>query len=62
MFDRGLVSVDEDHAILIARGSIADEVVSRLLTPGRRLLLPADSALYPHPAYLAWHRREVFKE
>lgn len=61
MFDRGLVSVEEDHTILVARGSIADEVAGRLLTPDRRLILPVDPADRPHPAYLDWHRRERFK-
>jgi len=61
MFDRGLVSVDGDGTILVARGSIADEVASRLLTPDRRLILPRDPANHPHGAYLRWHRRERFK-
>lgn len=61
MFDRGLVSVDVDGSILLARGSIADEVADRLLTPDRRLILPRDPANHPHPSYLEWHRRERFK-
>ena len=60
-FDRGLLSVDGDGAILTADGSIAREVADRLLTPGRRLILPADPALRPHPAYLQWHRDNRFK-
>lgn len=61
MFDRGFVTVDEEHTALIARGSIADDVAARLLSPDRRLLLPGNPALRPHATYLAWHRREVFK-
>lgn len=61
MFDRGLLSVDGDGAILTADGSIAREVADRLLTPDRRLILPADPALRPHPAYLQWHRDNRFK-
>lgn len=61
MFDRGLVSVDGDDSLLIARGSIAAEVTERLFVPDRRLILPADPALRPHPAYLDWHRRHRFK-
>ena len=61
MFDRGLVSVDGDDSLLIARGSIAAEVTERLFVPDRRLILPADPTLRPHPAYLDWHRRHRFK-
>jgi putative restriction endonuclease len=61
MFDRGLVSVDEDCSLLVARGSIAAEVSDRLLVANRRLILPADPALRPHPSYLEWHRRHRFK-
>lgn len=61
MFDRGLLSVDGDGAILTADGSIAREVADRLLTPDRRLIPPADPLLRPHPAYLQWHRDNRFK-
>ncbi len=56
MFDRGLIGVDEDHSVLLKSGSVAGEVAERLLTPERRLLVPDDPALHPHPAYLKWHR------
>ncbi len=61
MFDRGLVSVDDDHSILVAKDSVADEVGARLLTADRRLILPADPRCHPHSAFLEWHRRKVFK-
>lgn len=61
MFDRGLVSVDKDHAILVAKGALGMEEQARLLTPERRLILPDDPTDWPHPAYLAWHRENVFK-
>lgn len=61
MFDRGLVSVDGDNALLIARGSIAAEVAARLFVPDRRLIVPSDPSLRPHPDYLDWHRQHRFK-
>jgi putative restriction endonuclease len=61
MFDRGLVSVDEDHSILVAQGSLAGEVQERLLTADRKLILPPDQLQRPHAGFLAWHRRNVFK-
>lgn len=61
MFDRGLVSVDADYALLVARGSIAAEVADRLFVADRRLLMPSDPMLRPHQSYLDWHRRVRFK-
>lgn len=61
MFDRGLLSIDEDHSILIARDSIADETVHRLINGSGKLIQPSSSALRPHEVYLDWHRRHTFK-
>lgn len=61
MFDRGLLSLGEDHNILIAKSSIAEEVVQRLIVPSGKALLPSRATDQPNPAYLAWHRRNVFK-
>lgn len=61
MFDRGLVSVDEDMRLLIARDSVASDIATRLFVPDHRLILPADPAKTPHPTYLKWHRDHVFK-
>ena len=61
MFDRGLLAVDRNGAILTAAGSIASEVADRLLTPDRRLIVPVVAALQPHPGYLNWHRTHRFK-
>lgn len=61
MFDRGLISVDEDHSILVADGKVPSDTVERLILPDRRLLLPEDRWALPHPAYLKYHREHVFK-
>lgn len=60
MFDRGLVSVAEDHRILISHNKVPDDVVRRLVMPGQRLHLPRDERKHPHPEYLRYHREEVF--
>lgn len=60
MFDRGLVSVAEDHRILISHNKVPDDVVRRLVVPGQRLHLPRDPRAHPHPDYLRFHREEVF--
>lgn len=61
MFDRGLVSVDDDMTLLIAKDSVASDIAARLFVPDRRLILPADAGKAPHPAYLKWHRDTCFK-
>lgn len=61
MFDRGLVSVAEDcETILVSHNKVPGDVIARLLTPGGRLLSPADPRDRPHPANLKWHRETVF--
>lgn len=61
MFDRGLVSVDADFSLLIARDSVASEIADRLLVADRKLLVPASVAHRPHPRYFDWHRQNCFK-
>lgn len=61
MFDRGLVTVDEDYSLLIAKGSVASEIADRLLVPERRLVLPLNPVHHPHQSYFDWHRRNCFK-
>ena len=60
MFDRGLLSVDDDFKILQAKGSVPDEV-TRLLNPSGYLIVPEDFRLQPHSQFLKFHRDSVFK-
>lgn len=60
LFDRGLVSVDDDMSILKAKGKLPLEV-ERLINASGRINLPADQAKWPHPAFLAYHREHCFK-
>ena len=59
LFDRGLISIDDDFRILRA-GGVPDDV-ARLIRPEARLLLPGDDTLRPHPSFLRFHRERVFK-
>lgn len=59
MFDRGLISVDDDYRVL--RAQSVPEDVARLIRPEARLLLPCDETLRPHPSFLRFHREQVFK-
>jgi putative restriction endonuclease len=60
MFDRGLVSVDDDFGILIAANRLPG-AVTRLLREDRKLALPGRTELRPHPAHLRYHRDNIFK-
>lgn len=59
MFDRGLVSLDDEFRILRAR-NLPDDV-GRLILPNAQALLPNDAGMKPHPAFLRFHREFVFK-
>jgi putative restriction endonuclease len=60
MFDRGLISVADDHQLLLAKGHVP-EAASRLLNPDRVLLPTRRPDQAPHPMFLRWHRENVFK-
>jgi putative restriction endonuclease len=60
MFDRGLVSIGDDHAILIAKNHLPEDAV-RLLNASGTINVPSDPTLAPNPRYLNFHRTKVFK-
>lgn len=60
MFDRGLVSVADDHTILISHNKVDSETASRLIRNKAKLHLPKQPRDHPHPACLAWHRENRF--
>lgn len=60
MFDRGLVSIDDDFSILVAKDRLPDTAM-RMLNEDRHLILPPRPDMQPHRHYLAYHRDHVFK-
>lgn len=60
LFDRGLLSVEDDMTILKAKGHLP-EAIERLINLDGRLNLPEDTSRWPHPAFLAHHRNTYFK-
>jgi putative restriction endonuclease len=60
MFDRGLISVSDDYRLLIARERVP-EAALKILPSSRELKLPRRPELLPHPFFLDFHRRNVFK-
>jgi len=60
LFDRGLISIGEDYGLLVA-DALSLDTAARLLPPDRRLSVPFNPELRPHPEFLAFHRERIFK-
>lgn len=60
MFDRGLVSVDDNFSILTVKGSVPAEA-ERLINRSGKLTVPEDERAQPHRLFLNCHREHVFK-
>lgn len=60
MFDRGLISVDDDFSLLVARDAVPDTVL-RLVDPDRRVIVPDRTEDRPHRQFLRYHRETIFK-
>lgn len=60
MFDRGLLSVDSDYKLLVAK-PLVPEPILRLLDPSGHVILPEKVQDRPHPAFLDYHRNNIFK-
>jgi putative restriction endonuclease len=55
MFDRGLLSIDDNYRLLVA-DKLVPEPIARLMPDDGRLRLPPKQDLWPHPTFLAYHR------
>ena len=60
MFDRGLLSLDDDLTILTAVGCVPDPV-KRLIVPEHKLRVPPRPEFGPHPQFPRFHRDSIFK-
>jgi putative restriction endonuclease len=60
MFDRGLLSAEDDGRILTTR-RLVPEQVRRVLNPDGYLRWPDDRLVRPHPQFLRYHRETVFR-
>jgi putative restriction endonuclease len=60
MFDRGLISVDDDYTILVAQNRLPQPVM-RLLRDDRRASVPDRPDQRPHWHFLRYHRQHIFK-
>jgi len=62
MFDRGIISLSDELDVLVSRHVNDIDSVWGLVNKTRRAAVPALAAHRPHPAYLAWHRENCFKQ
>ena len=60
MFDRGLISVDDDYSLLLKRSAVPGNVLSMVNRDGR-LRVPEQEIYRPHRRFLEYHREHVFK-
>ena len=60
MFDRGLISIDDDYSLLFKRNAVPGNVLS-LVNPNRQLRVPQQEIYQPHRRFLEYHRKHVFK-
>lgn len=60
MFDRGLISIDNDFGLLLNEKCMPSNVL-RMVNRDRRLRLPELRQHYPHRKFLKYHREFVFK-
>jgi putative restriction endonuclease len=61
MFDRGLISITDDHEIMISR-HVNDTVgVRAMINKTGHILKPARAVDQPHRHFLQWHRENCFK-
>lgn len=61
LFDRHLISIADDYSLLIAYDSIPNELATLFEKHTPRIVLPSNRQFWPHPTYIARHRK-VFLE
>lgn len=61
MFDRGLIGLTDDLAIMVSRHVNDPDGVHAIINRSGHALLPARLSDRPHPHFLQWHREHRFK-
>ncbi|TQV69722.1 HNH endonuclease [Denitrobaculum tricleocarpae] len=61
MFDRGLVGIADDLAILVSRQTNDPDAVKSMINVSGKLLAPERLADRPRAEFLTWHRENSFK-
>ena len=61
MFDRGLISLTNDHEIMISRHVNNPDSIENLINKSGKAIVPGLPVNQPHPSFLKWHRENCFK-
>ena len=64
LFDNGLWTLTDDYKVVVAEGRFAEAGPGEMLLAeyrGKKIHLPNDSAHWPNPVHIAWHRKNRFK-
>ncbi len=61
MFDRGLLSLADDLAILVSRQANDPDTIRGVVNASGYATSPVRPSERPHPHYLQWHRDHCFK-
>jgi putative restriction endonuclease len=56
LFDHYLISLTDDHRLLVATDHVPAELRALMIGPGCKAYLPAKPSEHPHPKYLRKHR------
>jgi putative restriction endonuclease len=56
LFDRHLISLTDDYALLVSHNKVPAELRALFAHQLERIHLPKDKRLWPHPAYIRRHR------
>ena len=62
MFDRGLISLDDDMGILVSRQANDSDSIRSMINSTSRAMLPPREADRPHMQFVRWHREHCFKQ
>lgn len=60
LFDRGLITFEDDYAIRMVKSAVPEVVLGLFNTSGR-LITPEQESLRPNPHFLRFHRETIFK-
>ncbi len=64
LFDQGLWTIADDYTVIVAVGQFVEQSPDQKALRdyhGQKIRLPQNSALWPNPLHLAWHRKKKFQ-
>lgn len=59
LFDRGIITIADNYQILLVEKSVPDQL-KNLLLPDRKIRVPDEPLLKPHPQFLRYHRENIY--